>query len=90
MGATSVRLKGLAQIVINRESQRIDRISDLVQALHLIEFLPEAFPLPRNENGEIVQGPVPLGSAISSETASSLIVSTVTESHLRQIEETND
>lgn len=90
LGATSVRLKGLAQIAINRESQRIDRISDLVQALHPDRVLARGFSITRNENGEIVQGPVPLGSAISSETASSLIVSTVTESHLRQIEETND
>lgn len=90
LGTTSVRLQGLAQIAINRESQRVDRISDLVQALHPDRVLARGFSITRNENGEIVQGTVPPGSAISSETASSLIVSTVTESHLRQTEETND
>ena len=90
LGTTKVRLQGLAQIAINRESQRIDRISDLAQVLHPDRVLARGFSITRNKNGEIVQGPVPPGSAISSETASSLILSTVTESHLRQIEETND
>ena len=90
LGTTKVRLRGLAQIAINRESQRIDRISDLAQVLHPDRVLARGFSITRNKNGEIVQGPVPPGSAISSETASSLILSTVTESHLRQIEETND
>jgi exodeoxyribonuclease VII large subunit len=90
LGTTRARLHKLAQIGIDRESQRIDRISDLVQALHPDRVLTRGFSITRNKNGEIVRGPVPPGSSISSETASSLIVSTVTESHLRQIEETND
>ena len=90
LGTTRARLHKLAQIGIDRESQRIDRISDLVQALHPDRVLTRGFSITRNKNGEIVRGPVPPGSSISSETASSLILSTVTESHLRQIEETND
>ena len=90
LGTTRARFQRLAQIAIDRESQRIDRISDLVQALHPDRVLTRGFSITRNKNGEIVRGPVPPGSAISSETASSLILSTVTESHLRQIEETND
>ena len=90
LGATKARVQGLARIAVNRETQRIDRIVDLIGALHPDRVLARGFSITRNKNGEIIRGAVAPGSEISSETASSLITSTVTESHLRQTEETND
>lgn len=74
---------------MSHETQRIDRIADLVGALHPDRVLARGFSITRDKNGDIVRGIVPPGNEISSETTSALIVSTVTDSRLRQMEETN-
>lgn len=83
------RLQDLVRGAMSHETQRIDRIADLVGALHPDRVLARGFSITRDKNGDIVRGIVPPGNEISSETASALIVSTVTDSRLRQMEETN-
>ena len=87
--ATRGRLQDLARGAIHRESQRINRIVDLFSVLQPDRVLARGFSITRDKKGEIIRGTLPPGSEISSETAFSLITSTVTDSHLRQIEETN-
>ena len=85
--ALSSRLSDLGLMSIGRNSQRLDRISDLLRALHPDRILARGFSITRDRDGEIVRGQVPLGSTLVNETADSLITSTVTGSKTRESKE---
>ena len=87
LAALSSRLSDLGLMSIGRNSQRLDRISDLLRALHPDRILARGFSITRNRDGEIVRGQVPLGSTLVNETADSLITSTVTGSETRESKE---
>lgn len=87
LAALSSRLSDLGLMSIGRNSQRLDRISDLLRALHPDRILARGFSITRDRDGEIVRGQVPLGSTLVNETADSLITSTVTGSETRESKE---
>ena len=87
LAALSRRLSDLGLMSIGRNSQRLDRISDLLRALHPDRILARGFSITRDRDGEIVRGQVPLGSTLVNETADSLITSTVTGSETRESKE---
>ena len=87
LAALSSRLSDLGLMSIGRNSQRLDRISDLLRALHPDRILARGFSITRDRDGEIVRGQVPLGSTLVNETADSLITSTVTGSERRESKE---
>jgi exodeoxyribonuclease VII large subunit len=87
MSATGHRLRHLASMVINQNSQRLDRIFDLVRVLHPDRVLARGFSITRDHNGEIVRNEIAAGNTIFSETDSSVITSTVTESKPRETKE---
>ncbi|MCH2626544.1 MAG: exodeoxyribonuclease VII large subunit [Acidimicrobiales bacterium] len=87
LAALSSRLSDLGLMSIGRNSQRLDRISDLLRALHPDRILARGFSITRDRDGEIVRGQVPLGSTLVNETADSLITSTVTGSKTRESKE---
>ena len=87
LAALSSRLSDLGLMSISRNSQRLDRISDLLRALHPDRILARGFSITRDRDGEIVRGQVPLGSTLVNETADSLITSTVTGSETRENKE---
>ncbi len=87
LAALSSRLSDLGLMSISRNSQRLDRISDLLRALHPDRILARGFSITRDRDGEIVRGQVPLGSTLVNETADSLITSTVTGSETRESKE---
>jgi len=87
LAALSSRLSDLGLMSIGRNSQRLDRISDLLRALHPDRILARGFSITRDRDGEIVRGQVPLGSTLVNETADSLITSTVTGSETRENKE---
>ena len=74
-------------MVINQNSQRLDRIFDLVRVLHPDRVLARGFSITRDHNGEIVRNEIAAGNTIFSETDSSVITSTVTESKPRETKE---
>jgi len=85
--AVSGRLSNLGLTTISRSSQRLDRISDLLRALHPDRILARGFSITRDHDGQIVRDHVPLGSTLFSETAELLITSTVSESETRESKE---
>ena len=87
LAALSSRLSDLGLMSIGRNSQRLDRISDLLRALHPDRILARGFSITRDRDGEIVRGQVPLGSTLVNDTADSLITSTVTGSETRESKE---
>ena len=87
LAALSSRLSDLGLMSIGRNSQRLDRISDLLRALHPDRILARGFSITRDRDGAIVRGQVPLGSTLVNETADSLITSTVTGSETRESKE---
>ena len=87
LAALSSRLSDLGLMSIGRNSPRLDRISDLLRALHPDRILARGFSITRDRDGEIVRGQVPLGSTLVNETADSLITSTVTGSETRESKE---
>ena len=87
LAALSSRLSDLGLMSIGRNSQRLDRISDLLRALHPDRILARGFSITRDRDGEIVRGQVPLGSTLVNETTDSLITSTVTGSETRESKE---
>jgi exodeoxyribonuclease VII large subunit len=87
ISATSDRLKHLTFMVIDRNSERLDRIVDLLRVLHPDRVLARGFSITRDHNGEIVRNKAAAGNTIFSETASSVITSTVTESKPRETKE---
>ena len=87
LAALSSRLSDLGLMSIGRNSQRLDRISDLLRALHPDRILARGFSITRDRDGEIVRGQVPFGSTLVNETADSLITSTVTGSETRESKE---
>ena len=87
LAALSSRLSDLGLMSIGRNSLRLDRISDLLRALHPDRILARGFSITRDRDGEIVRGQVPLGSTLVNETADSLITSTVTGSETRESKE---
>ena len=87
LAALSSRLSDLGLMSIGRNSQRLDRISDLLRALHPDRILARGFSITRDRDGEIVRGQVPLGSTLVNETADSLITSPVTGSATRESKE---
>ena len=87
LAALSSRLSELGLMSIGRNSQRLDRIPDLLRALHPDRILARGFSITRDRDGEIVRGQVPLGSTLVNETADSLITSTVTGSKTRESKE---
>ena len=87
LAALSSRLSDLGLMSIGRNSQRLDRISDLLRALHPDRILARGFSITRDRDGEIVRGQVPIGSTLVNETADSLITSTVTGSETRESKE---
>ena len=89
LAAASGRLRDLSLMAINRNVEKYNRIFDLLQALHPNRVLARGFSITRDEAGNVLRGVVPNGTTIISETATSLITSTVTESELRNdMEET--
>lgn len=89
LAAAGGRLRDLSLMAINRNVEKYNRIFDLLQALHPNRVLARGFSITRDEAGNVLRGVVPNGTTIISETATSLITSTVTESELRNdMEET--
>ena len=81
--AASRRLRDLSSMAIDRNVERCNRIFDLLQALHPNRVLARGFSITRDEAGNVIRDDVPDGTAIVTETSTSLITSTVTESELR-------
>jgi len=85
--AVGGRLRDLSSMAIDRNVERCNRIFDLLQALHPNRVLARGFSITRDEAGNVIRDAVPNGTAIVSETSTSLITSTVTESELRDHKE---
>jgi len=81
--AASRRLRDLSSMAIDRNVERCNRIFDLLQALHPNRVLARGFSITRDEAGNVIRDVVPDGTALVTETSTSLITSTVTESELR-------
>ena len=81
--AVGGRLRDLSSMAIDRNVERCNRIFDLLQALHPNRVLARGFSITRDEAGNVIRDDVPDGTAIVTETSTSLITSTVTESELR-------
>ena len=80
ISAANTRVRDLALMSIERHSQRLGRMTDLVAALHPQRTLARGFSITRNDLGEVVRGPIAAGSKLVTETADSVIKSTVSAS----------
>ncbi|HAX04322.1 MAG TPA: exodeoxyribonuclease VII large subunit [Acidimicrobiaceae bacterium] len=83
LNAASGRLRDLSRMAIDRNVERCNRTSDLLQALNPNRVLARGFSITRDEEGKVIRGVIPSGVTIVTETAASLITSTVNNSSLR-------
>jgi len=87
LDAASSRLRDLSLIAIDRNLDRCNRTFDLVQALDPSRILARGFSITRNANGKVVRDLIPAGVTIVTETATSLITSTVIDSTPNNVKE---
>ena len=80
LDAASGRLRDLSLKAIDRNLERCNRTFDLLQALDPNRILARGFSITRNEDGEVIRNVISSGVKIYTETATSRITSTVTDS----------
>ena len=80
LDAASGRLRDLSLKAIDRNLERCNRTFDLLQALDPNRILARGFSITRNEDGEVIRNVISSGVTIYTETATSRITSTVTDS----------
>ena len=87
LNAASNRLRDLSLMAIDRNLERCNRNFDLLQALDPSRTLARGFSITRDEHGKVIRDVVPSGVPIITETATSFITSTVTDSASRDAKE---
>ncbi len=87
LNAASNRLRDLSLMAIDRNLERCNRNFDLLQALDPSRTLARGFSITRDENGKVIRDVTPSGVTIVTETATSFITSTVTDSASRDAKE---
>ena len=87
LNAASNRLRDLSLMAIDRNLERCNRNFDLLQALDPSRTLARGFSITRDEHGKVIRDVAPSGVPIITETATSFITSTVTDSASRDAKE---
>ncbi len=87
LNAASNRLRDLSLMAIDRNLERCNRNFDLLQALDPSRTLARGFSITRDEHGKVIRDVTPSGVTIVTETATSFITSTVTDSASRDAKE---
>ena len=87
LNAASNRLQDLSLTAIDRNLERCNRNFDLLQALDPSRTLARGFSITRDEHGKVIRDVTPSGVTIVTETATSFITSTVTDSASRDSKE---
>jgi exodeoxyribonuclease VII large subunit len=87
LNAASNRLRDLSLMAIDRNLERCNRNFDLLQALDPSRTLARGFSITRDKHGKVIRDVTPSGVTIVTETATSFITSTVTDSASRDAKE---